>query len=74
MSVQHKSIVRQGRIYRFTIDGTEYAAFIWQDGSQFSGRVEENPQVPQCKARTAVAVRNALSEWITTSGAKEKSA
>jgi hypothetical protein len=57
-------VVRQGRIYRFTISGTEYAAFIWQAGSQFCGRVEGNPQVPQCKAHTALGVRDALSAWL----------
>jgi hypothetical protein len=74
MSVQQKRVARQGRIYRFNVDGTEYSAFIWQAGSQFCGRVEENPQVPQCKARTAIAVRDALSAWLATAKAKEQSA
>lgn len=64
-------IVRQGRIYRFTVEGVEYAAFIWQDGSQFNGRIEDNPQAPQQRGRTALAVRNALSSWLIAANAKE---
>lgn len=64
MNHRQGHIARQGRIYRFTINGLEYAAFIWKDGRQFSGRVEEHPQVPQQRARTALAVRDALSSWL----------
>jgi hypothetical protein len=57
-------VQRQGQIYRFSIDGTEYAAFIWQLGKQFRGRIEGHPQVPQCTDRTALAVRDALQIWL----------
>lgn len=66
MDTRKGRITRQGRIYRFTVGGTEYAAFIWQTGTQFRGRVEGHPQVPQCKARTALAVRDALSASMDT--------
>lgn len=59
-------VLRQGQIYRFSIAGTDYAAFIWQLGKQFRGRIEGNPQVPQCTGRTALAVRDALQLWLTT--------
>ena len=65
MKQQTARVQRQGRIYRFTIAGNDYAAFIWQFGAQFRGRVEENPQVPQCTGRTALAVRDALQLWLT---------
>jgi len=60
MRQQAARVQRQGRIYRFTIAGNDYAAFIWQFGAQFRGRVEEHPQVPQCTGRTALA-----DEWST---------
>src|SRR5215211_6212958 len=65
MKQQAARVQRQGRIYRFTIEGNDYAAFIWEFGVQFRGRVEENPQVPQCTGRTALAVRDALQQWLT---------
>ncbi len=57
---------RQGQIYRFSVAGTNYAAFIWQHGKQFSGRIEGNPEVPQYTRRTALEVRAALQLWLTT--------
>jgi hypothetical protein len=65
MKQQQARVQRQGRIYRFSIAGIDYAAFIWQFGTQFRGRVEGNPQVPQCTGRTALAVRDALQLWLT---------
>ena len=61
-----KSTVRQGRIYHFSIDGTDYDAFIWHVNSQFRGRVLGQPQVPQCTARTALLVRDTLADWMKT--------
>jgi hypothetical protein len=61
--------LRQGQVYRFSIAGTDYAAFVWHHGKQFSGRIEGNPQVPQCTGRTALAVRDALQLWLVTHGA-----
>jgi len=66
MKTRHGSIQRLGQIYRFSIDGTDYAAFIWQMGKQFRGRIEGHPQVPQYTGRTAVAVRDALQLWLVT--------
>jgi hypothetical protein len=64
MKQEQGRVQRQGRIYRFSIAGVDYAAFIWQFGTQFRGRVEGNPQVPQCTGRTALAVRDALQLWL----------
>jgi hypothetical protein len=66
MSNRQGRVARQGRIYRFSIAGTEYAAFIWQQGAQFSGRIDGNPQVPQCTGRTALAVRDVLQQSLAT--------
>lgn len=60
MRNQHSRIQRQGQIYRFSVNGAEYAAFIWQRGVQFQGRIEGQPQVPQCIGRSAETVRAAL--------------
>jgi hypothetical protein len=66
MKNRQTRVQRQGRIYRFSVTETDYAAFIWQDGKQFYGRIEGNPQVPHCSARTALAVRDALQLWLVT--------
>jgi len=58
------TVQRYGQIYRFTVAGTDYASFIWQLGVQFRGRVEGNPQVPELTGRTALAVRDALQQWL----------
>jgi len=62
-------VQRQGQIYRFVIAGTDYAAFIWQLGTRFRGRIEGYPQVPECTGRTALAVRDALRLWLVTRAA-----
>jgi hypothetical protein len=64
MTKNRGRIQRVGKIYRFSIVETEYAAFIWQFGKQFCGRIEGHPQVPECTARTALAVRDALQLWL----------
>lgn len=64
-STRRGAVQRTGQIYRFSVVGTEYAAFIWQFGKQYRGRIEGNPQVPECTARTALAVRDALQLWLT---------
>lgn len=56
------SIQRVGRMYRFSANGTDYTAFIWQSGAQFRGRVEGESRIPLCTARTALAVRDALQQ------------
>jgi hypothetical protein len=65
MKERQTRIVRQGRIYNFRIADVEYRAFIWSMGRQFCGRVEDEPQVPQMRGRTALAVRDMLSDWLT---------
>ncbi len=67
MKERQTRIVRKGRIYNFRIADVEYRAFIWSMGSQFCGRVEDQPQVPQIRARTALAVRDMLCDWLTKS-------
>jgi hypothetical protein len=69
MKNQRSRVQRLGQIYRFSIDGLDYAAFIWQFGVRFRGRVEGNPQVPECTGRTALAVRDALQLSLTTQAA-----
>jgi hypothetical protein len=69
MTKRQGRVQRQGQIYRFSIDGLDYAAFIWQLGRQFRGRIEDNPQVPQCTGRTALAVRDALQRWLVARAA-----
>jgi hypothetical protein len=66
MNNRQGRVQRMGRVYRFSIAGTEYAAFVWQLGKQFFGRIEGNPQVPQCTGRTELAVRDALQQWLVT--------
>ena len=60
MRNRQSRIQRQGQIYRFSVNGAEYAAFIWQQGVQFQGRIEGQPHVPQCSGRSELAVRAAL--------------
>jgi hypothetical protein len=69
MKNQQGRVLRQGRIYRFSIKGMDYAAFIWQRGRQFRGRLDGSPQVPQCTGGTALAVRDALEQWLVTRAA-----
>ncbi|KAB8140021.1 hypothetical protein F8S13_25420 [Chloroflexia bacterium SDU3-3] len=59
-----KSVHRAGRIYRFSINDIDYAAFIWQMGVQFRGRVEGHPEITQTTGRTALAVRDELQKLI----------
>jgi len=66
MNNRQKRVQRQGRIYRFSIAETMYAAFIWQHGKQFAGRIEGEPGIPQCTGSTALSVRNALQQWLIT--------
>jgi hypothetical protein len=62
-------VQRQGRVYRFSIDGREYAAFIWQVGKQFHGRIDGSPQVPHCIGQSALAVRDNLHHWLVAEDA-----
>jgi hypothetical protein len=65
MHNRSRHIQRQGHVYRFAIAGIEYAAFIWTQGAQFRGRIDGHPQVPECAGRTALAVRDALKQWLS---------
>lgn len=60
MAEQTKRTVRKGRIVHIRVADTEYRTFIWQTGTTFCGRVEDHPQVPLCRGRTEVAVREQL--------------
>lgn len=53
--------VRKGHIYHIKVADVDYRSFIWEAGSGFCGRVEDEPQVAHCRGRTVVAVRNQLS-------------
>ncbi|HEU4325771.1 MAG TPA: hypothetical protein VFS21_21705 [Roseiflexaceae bacterium] len=57
-------VVRQGQVYRFTIDGQDYAAFIWQTGKRFYGRIDGNANAPQLEGTSAIKVRDALRAWL----------
>ncbi|NTU81383.1 MAG: hypothetical protein HGA45_18725 [Chloroflexales bacterium] len=65
MAEQVRRTVRKGRIYHFRIADVEYNAFIWEVGTSFCGRVEGHPQVPQCRGRTPLAVRDMLRTGLT---------
>jgi hypothetical protein len=67
MAAQTKRTVRVGRIYHVRVSEVDYRAFIWQAGSGFCGRVEDNPQVQLCRGRTVVAVRDQLSAALSAS-------
>ena len=59
-----KTIQRSGSIYRFSVNGVEYAAFVWQVGAQFHGRIEGQAHIPVAVARTVLGVRNALQQAV----------
>jgi hypothetical protein len=62
-----KHTVRKGRIYHLRIADDVYRAFIWQSGNGFCGRVEDHPQVAQCRGRTVVVVQEQLREALAAS-------
>ena len=64
MSLKNSRVQRSGHIYRFSVNGVDHAAFIWQLGKQFHGRIEGAPHVPHCTGRTALGVRNVLQQWL----------
>ncbi|NJN17904.1 MAG: hypothetical protein HC822_17340 [Oscillochloris sp.] len=67
MAESTKRIVRTGRIYHVQVADTTYRTFIWQNGVGFCGRVEDHPQVPQCRGRTVIIVRDQLSKALAAS-------
>lgn len=62
-------VQRQGQIYRFSLEGTDYAAFVWQVGTRFRGRLEGNPQAPEQTGNSSLAVREALLQWLAAQNA-----
>ena len=66
MAEQTKRTVRKGQIYHLRVAEVEYRAFIWEMGKGFCGRVEDQPQVQQCRGRTVVAVRDQLRAALST--------
>lgn len=67
MAEPKKRTVRKGRIYLLRSAEVEYRAFIWEDGTWFCGRLEDYPQITQCRGRTVVAVRDQLNAALATS-------
>lgn len=61
-----KRTVRKGRVYHVRVGQVDYRAFIWQTGTSFCGRVEDHPQIEQCRGRTEIAVREQLSQALST--------
>lgn len=66
MAESKKRMVRKGRIYLIKVANVDYRSFIWEAGSGFCGRVEDQPQVAHCRGRTVVAVRDQLSAALAT--------
>lgn len=62
-----KATVRKGRVYQLRVADRVYRAFIWQSGSGFCGRVEDHPQIPQCRGRTVPLVQEQLCEALVAS-------
>jgi hypothetical protein len=73
MTKRPGTVTRTGRIYRFTVDSTEYTAFIWRAGVNFRGRLEDQPDAPQHTAPTALRVRDTLQQWVVAQRALEAS-
>lgn len=67
MAQRKSRTVRKGHIYHLKVAGVDYRAFIWESGSTFCGRVEEQPQVLPCRGRTVVAVRALLGAALSVS-------
>lgn len=70
MKNQFNPVHRQGQLYRFSLGNQEYVAFIWRAGSQFRGRIEGYPAIPEHTAHTALGVRDALQQSIATTKTK----
>lgn len=66
MAESTKRTVRKGRVYHVTVAEVAYRAFIWQAGSGFCGRVEDQPEIALCRGRTALAVRDQLCAALLT--------
>ena len=70
MAEATKRTVRKGRVYHVRVGEVDYRAFIWQAGTSFCGRVEDQPQILQCRGRTVIAVRDQLCQALAASGNK----
>jgi hypothetical protein len=60
MAEATKRTVRKGRVFHLKVGEVDYRAFIWQTGTSFCGRVEDQPQIAECRGRTELLVRNQL--------------
>lgn len=67
MTRSRRGSIRKGRVYHITVAQVAYRAFVWEDGSWFCGRVEEEPQIMPCRGRTAIAVRDQLCAALAAS-------
>jgi hypothetical protein len=72
MAALKQRTVRKGRIYHIKVADVEYRSFIWNVGSKFSGRVEDQPQIALCHGRTLAEVRNQLCAALTARLAPER--
>jgi hypothetical protein len=70
MAEATKRTIRKGRVYHVRVGEVDYRAFIWQSGTSFCGRVEDQPQIPQCRGRTEIAVRDQLCLALAAIGNK----
>lgn len=60
MAEATKRTVRKGRVHHLRVGMVDYRVFIWQTGTSFCGRVEDQPQIAECRARTELLVRDQL--------------
>lgn len=67
MAETTKRTVRKGRIYYIRVADAEYRTFIWGIGKRFHGRVEDQPQVPQCQGNSVDVVRTQLVAALSAS-------
>lgn len=72
MAESTKRSVRKGHIYHVKVAEVDYRTFIWQAGSGFCGRVEDQPQVGLCRGRTVLAVRDQLCAALASSLVSEQ--
>lgn len=70
MAETTKRTVRKGHIYHLRVGAVDYRAFIWQTGTSFCGRVEDQPQIAECRGRTELMVRSQLCLALAETGQK----
>lgn len=72
MAETTKRTVRKGRVHHVRVGEVDYRAFIWQTGTSFCGRVEEQPQIAECRGRTELVVRNQLCQALAALDQKRR--